>query len=566
VISYFTGNALGYHFDPAENPAEFIINICGGLIAPMSVGHQNSQAIGDMPTNSVDSKPRSAVELQRLFSEFSSAKSSNSRPNGVHRDVSGGTWTDVSMHSATSIEGTVAVSSPVHPGDGNNSSGTEEIFIGRHATSKWTQFQMLMHRGWVTTTRNKPKLRTQVLKNLVVAGVVGIVFYGKANVSEPFFAVDENTGEVFLTADVTNLSSSLFFSMMYCLMANLDGIPALCEMNRLYRRELSAFAYCSSSYWVSTCLINVPIVFVGHAIFNTLAFFLCRFPLSVSYFAYFFCLLLLTNFSAFYFAQLLAASLGDAKVAFGVFPLPFIFLTMFAGYTIPVNNIPQGWKWASVVSYCRWAYEGLMANGFQRYDEGEDVLKYFDFDNYNKFKSFWVLLLVIVILLAFNYLAMRPSSSKLEYCELGVITTAKQKKSSQTENTYEDPFSESTLMDNLLSSCEADAAMTENEAMESIDAEKRFDEEAGNERSSSSLRRVNSTTSSDAFASPGCRLVFRNLHYTVPIASDSAFSSSSKCENKLRILNGVSGEAAPGEMVALMGASGAGAATYIIIL
>jgi len=34
-----------------------------------------------------------------------------------------------------------------------------------------------------------------------------------------------------------------------------------------------------------------------------------------------------------------------------------LFFTMFAGFSIPVDEVPTGWSWAPFLSYARWAYE-----------------------------------------------------------------------------------------------------------------------------------------------------------------------------------------------------------------
>ena len=39
-----------------------------------------------------------------------------------------------------------------------------------------------------------------------------------------------------------------------------------------------------------------------------------------------------------------------------IFPITLLFLTMFAGFTIPVDEIKEGWSWAPYISYARWAY------------------------------------------------------------------------------------------------------------------------------------------------------------------------------------------------------------------
>lgn len=37
------------------------------------------------------------------------------------------------------------------------------------------------------------------------------------------------------------------------------------------------------------------------------------------------------------------------QVALAVFPVTFLFLTSFAGFTVPLQDLPSGWLWASYV-------------------------------------------------------------------------------------------------------------------------------------------------------------------------------------------------------------------------
>jgi hypothetical protein len=41
-----------------------------------------------------------------------------------------------------------------------------------------------------------------------------------------------------------------------------------------------------------------------------------------------------------------------------------MFLSNFAGFTIQLNHINDGWLWAPYVSFPRWAYEGLVYTMF----------------------------------------------------------------------------------------------------------------------------------------------------------------------------------------------------------
>ena len=111
---------------------------------------------------------------------------------------------------------------------------------------------------------------------------------------------------------------------------------------------------------------------------------------------------------------MLAAATGAAELAFAIFPITFLFFIMFAGFTIRVDDVPPGWSWAVYVSYPRWVFEGLMVNAFGYYgSDGQPVLDYYDFGNWEKGNSFYILILFTVLIMLATYYFMRPAKSYL---------------------------------------------------------------------------------------------------------------------------------------------------------
>mmetsp|Transcript_1087 Transcript_1087/g.1754 ORF Transcript_1087/g.1754 Transcript_1087/m.1754 type:complete len:1273 (+) Transcript_1087:64-3882(+) len=475
AVTYFTRPALGYKYDPDQNPAEFIIDVCGGLVNPE--GHDF---------------PRLPEELVDLFEQ--------------------------SEYCQKPAERLSTAPEPL-------------IYTRRHATTKLTQFKMLMHRGWMSLIRDKADTRAGVAKNLIVGVLIGIVFWKQADIDEPFY--DEETG--LPTTDNTNMTSLLFFVMMYCLMANLQAIPALCTKDLIYRRDLASFGYSASPYWLASCLSHIPMVVLTHTIFIVMVYTTTGFPSDGGYFFYFYFLLLLTNFVSYYFALYLAAATGSAQLAFAIFPVTFLFFSMFAGYTIPVEDVPAGWIWAPYVSYARWVYEGLMVNEFEQYDDGDQVLEEFYFDDFNKGDAIWITIMFMFGMMIAAYFALRPAASKLVRFE-DLPPEARTKKPKKKLG------GGAGLKEKLI-----------------VEDEKPVDPYAVAfpTRSTYDVAWYRSNTG-EVQQSRGCRLVFRNLTYTVV----------NKQNPKIRtqLLKGVSGRAHPGEMCALMGASGAGKSTLLDVL
>lgn len=468
AVAYFTRPQLGYVYDPDQNPAEFIIDICGGIINP-----ENSDF------------PRMPEELHELYNNSDFV----SRP-------------------------AEELTTPAEP----------LPYSRRHATSKMTQFKMLMHRGWKSLIRDKTDTRAGIIKNIIVGILIGIIFWEQADISPPFF---KSNG--LLTADTANMASLMFFTMMYCLMSNLQAIPALCTRDVIYRRELASFGYCASPYWASCLFSQLPYIVLTHTIYIVVVYTTCHYPNDGDYFMYYYFILLLTNLASYYFAQLLAASTGSAQVAFAIFPITFLFFSMFAGFTIPVDEVPAGWSWAPYISYARWVFEGLMVCEFERYNSGDDVLKEYDFEDFDKNDAIWIVFLTIFAVTGLTYLAMRPAVSKLTTMEAGAAAAQDKKKKAGLE--------EKLLPDGQYNADPIAAVFPQ--------------------RSTYDVAWYRSNTG-EVQLSRGCRLVFRNIVYTVTNKMNPSV--------KTQLLRGVSGRAHPGEMCALMGASGAGKSTLLDVL
>ena len=483
-MAHFTRPALGYKYDPDQNPAEFIIDVCGGLVNP-----EGSEF------------PRLPEDLEELYKQ--------------------------SEFCVPPAERLQVEEAPVE-------------FSRRHATTRNTQFRMLIERGWVSLIRDKADIKAGVAKNLLVGVLIGIVFFDQGNLPKDteFFEVstDPETGvstqSEQMTGETSTLCAIFFFTMMYCLMSNLQAIPALCTRDIVYRRDLASFGYSASSYWAACMISNLPMVLMTHTLYIVSVFFLLGLEPTFSYFCYYYFLLLLTNLVSYYFALCLAAGTGSAQLAFAVFPLTFLFISMFAGFTISVDAVPPAWSWAVFISYARWVFQGLMVNEFDLYDNGDDVLTSFAFNGYDKGNSVWIVLIFMFVAMGVSYVAMRPAASKLVRFE-DMKNRPVTKKKDDTEN----------LKEKLLDSTSANAEDQYAVAFPS--------------RSTYDVAWYRQNTG-DVQLSRGCRLVFRNLVYTVV----------NKMNNKVKtqLLKGVSGRAHPGEMCALMGASGAGKSTLLDVI
>ncbi len=323
VIPYFTQPALGYKYNGSQNPAEFMIDVSNGQIFP------NDLKICRLPE-----------ELEILYKKTKYY---------IPPANTGGYGTQI----------TADLNSP---------------FTSAYATNLFTHFKMLLTRSWISTVRDTNDMKAQIGKNVVgipsflpsfsyfycdahiivffphsVGILVSIIFSGQAATTTPFYTNGVPNSEV------ANISSLLFFSMTFCLVANMQAIPYLCLRAQIYRRELAAFAYAPAPYWLVSTVVNLPILLFNHLIFVVICYFSCSFPNDASYFFYFAFLLYFANVLQYLFAMFLAVSTGSQALAFSIFPVTFLFVTTFSGYAIVVEDIPNMWIFGPYISYGRFA-------------------------------------------------------------------------------------------------------------------------------------------------------------------------------------------------------------------
>jgi ABC-type multidrug transport system ATPase subunit len=158
AVSFYTRPELGYKYDKDQNPAEFIIEVCGGTAYPEGW-----------------ITPRQPEELQELYNKSSYVQK---------------------------------------PAEQLDFDAEPSAYTRKHATSKLTQFKMLMHRGWYSRIRDRKDMKTQLFKVVFSGLAIGAVFYGKADISYPFLEEDLRTKELVALPNVNSCVSLVFISTM----------------------------------------------------------------------------------------------------------------------------------------------------------------------------------------------------------------------------------------------------------------------------------------------------------------------------------------------------------------
>lgn len=201
-----------------------------------------------------------------------------------------------------------------------------------------------------------------------------------------------------------------YFSQQFITMSNLQAIPQMFDERALYYREVSSGFYSELPYLAARCALNaviqVPMV---------LAYSLVTYPMVglrggifSSYFAFFFLVMFGLSLCGYAFSNLIAAITPNQQSALNLYSALFQFCIFFCGYSIPVNQVPTYWSWATNFSFARWSFEALVLNEMQGIggDDDEDAaywLDYWSFSGHSKYSVYGIFILQVFV---FHFLAL----------------------------------------------------------------------------------------------------------------------------------------------------------------
>jgi ABC-type multidrug transport system ATPase subunit/ABC-type multidrug transport system permease subunit len=411
---------------------------------------------------------------------------------------------------------------------------------GRPHVHHWSvHFYQVLMRQFLLMRRNPVYLSFRIFSSIFMAIIFGGLFW------------DNDQSNV--NAGVSKFGLFLM-TVMQIAFGNIAEMASACTDKFIAYRH-AAYGYHPSWIYPFTAIFSqLPVAIIESFIFGGISYFMGGLTYDAGRFLFFILVLILSNLIMGALFRGFAYSAADLVTAQAL-PLPFIFfLFLFAGFLITPGKM--GWlKFLYYVNFFAYGVQSLALNeyGASRYQFipgglpsgdtlGDMYLKVFEFETRTAFKWGGVAFMAAQVILMSSWSIYAFNSSRFDR-NVGSSRTKAVALASANEDSQEITPSSSATLTRVSSS--NDAASTAVVSPLSVLSKE------------PNLSKSVTVTSVIKFEPQW--VSFKDLKYTVKLPKQLG-------GGKKTLLQGISGFAAPGRMLALMGASGAGKTTLLDIL
>ncbi|PLB49697.1 ATP-binding cassette transporter [Aspergillus steynii IBT 23096] len=398
------------------------------------------------------------------------------------------------------------------------------------------QIKLATRRAYQRLWNDITSTASTVISNIIMALIVGSVFYGSPDASVGF----------------TSKGATLFFAVL------LNALTAMSEINTLYAQRPIVEKHASYAFYhpaaeaIAGVVSDVPVKFVLAVAFNVVMYFLSNLRREASQFFIYFLHVFIIMFVMSAIFRTMAALTKTIAQAMGLAGVMILALIMYTGYVLPVPSMHPWFEWIHWLNPIYYAFEVLIANEFHGRDfpcsqfipptadlsgnsfacsaagseagkltiSGDSyMLANYDYSYGNVWRNFGILIAFLVAFMAIYFVASELNSSTTSTAEALVFRRGHEP-----------------------------AAFREKSPKGSKDEETSIELGSVRTQTEQSNNEVALPPQTDIFT-------WRDVSYDIEIKGEPR-----------RLLDHVSGWVKPGTLTALMGVSGAGKTTLLDVL
>jgi hypothetical protein len=180
-----------------------------------------------------------------------------------------------------------------------------------------------------------------------------------------------------------------------------QAIPAYMDERLVFYRERGAKAYGAFSYWVTTWILQIPLIFFNVFLYCCICYWMVGLKDTSDAFGYFYIVMVMSSICGLFTAGFVSAISQSTQAALSYFPVVMFFAVSFAGFLIYLPQFPA-WlgNWAPYISYMRYAMQGLSLNEFKDNGDlpnGDGYIDELGFQHMNKTECAFIMIPFIIL-------------------------------------------------------------------------------------------------------------------------------------------------------------------------
>ena len=423
---------------------------------------------------------------------------------------------------------------------------TREQYSRLYARSYWDHTKAALSRQFTLIGRDKQTIPPRFFSSILIAVILGSLF----------LRLEQD--------DFYGKFGMLTFALLNSAMGNFTELPAAFEGRNAVYKHLDAGMYPSLSYLFAVVLGFFPVMIVETALFSVVLYWMVGLAPEAGRFFFFYLLLLTTDLMLAGLYRGVCYTTATIDQGQQILNPVFNMMIVFGGFLITRDKIPNfliEFYWLTPIS---WALRSLVQNEFYADEYGSVGVTYLQAfevqtDRVWKWMGF-------IYLIGFMVVCLLGASWLLVNVRFDLLQGTKRKQADQSAT-----GADGSLVANSPSALGVNGSAATAGGAVAVGVQPIAIAPKGTslqlvEQRAPSLGRVTGQSSSKivnaSFSIPfqPMSLAFDDLHYTVKVKTKEGKTTDRK------LLNGISGYVKPGQLTALMGASGAGKTTLMDVI
>jgi len=210
------------------------------------------------------------------------------------------------------------------------------------------QIRLNAKRAWQRIWNDKASTFTPIISNIIIALIIGSVFYGTPNA----------------TAGFTSKGAVLFFAILINALSAISEINSLYSQRPIVEKHKSYAFYHPSTEAIAGIVLDIPIKFLQAVCFNIILYFLSGLRREPSQFFIFFLITYTATFVMSAVFRTMAAITKTISQAMALSGVLVLALVIYTGFVIPTRFMKPWFGWIRWLNPVFYGFEILIANEF----------------------------------------------------------------------------------------------------------------------------------------------------------------------------------------------------------